>query len=101
MLAMYYETRDGEGKGREYLEGMAAKDPTGAAGKALGWFLVQRQKNDEAIGVYRKILERDPSDMLATYGLGRAVFASRQNLDEAVRCFQRFLGKPAPPGPVT
>jgi tetratricopeptide (TPR) repeat protein len=67
----------------------------------LGLFLVRTEQYQEARAVFTEILTRpghSPDDAIVLYQLGKADLLLRRHLDEAARCFRRYLASPVPPG---
>lgn len=99
MVAVCIDQKEGHpGKGREYLESLAATDPSLAA-NAMAYFLVLTGDHAGAADACRAMLEKDPDDVVAHYRLGAVLEFSGQDLETAVASLQRFLAAPPAPGP--
>lgn len=64
---------------------------------ALGYFLERSGQYDKAAEVFRDILENKPDEMNALFQVGKICVLTESELDEAERCFKRYLEVEAPP----
>ena len=64
---------------------------------ALGYFYERHEKYDDAIAVFRGILEEKPDEMSAVFQVGKICVLTESDLDEAERCFRRYLEVESPP----
>jgi tetratricopeptide (TPR) repeat protein len=64
---------------------------------ALGYFLERNGEYDAAAEVFRGILEDKPDEMNAVFQVGKVCVLAESDLDEAERCFKRYLEVEAPP----
>jgi tetratricopeptide (TPR) repeat protein len=64
---------------------------------ALGYFYERHEKYDDAMRVFRDILDRKPDEMDALFQVGKICVITESDLDEAERCFRRYLEVEAAP----
>ncbi len=64
---------------------------------ALGYFYERQERFDDAIKVFREILELDPDAMAALFQIGKIYLLTNKNLEEAAACFKRYLEIRPPP----
>jgi tetratricopeptide (TPR) repeat protein len=64
---------------------------------ALGYFFERSEQYDKAVEVFKGILENKPSEMNAVFQVGKICVLTETDLDEAERCFKRYLEVEAPP----
>jgi tetratricopeptide (TPR) repeat protein len=64
---------------------------------ALGYFLERNGQYDEAVRVFREILDDRPDELNAVFQVGKICVVTESDLDEAERCFKRYLEVEAPP----
>lgn len=70
---------------------------TYSARYALGYFYERHERYDDAIRVFRDILDRKPDEMDAIFQVGKICVITESDLDEAEECFRRYLEVEAPP----
>jgi tetratricopeptide (TPR) repeat protein len=64
---------------------------------ALGYFLERNEQYDKAVEVFKSILEDKPDEMNAVFQVGKICVVTESDLDEAEKCFKRYLEVEAPP----
>ncbi len=64
---------------------------------ALGYFLERSEQYDKAVEVFRDILANKPDELNAVFQVGKICVVTESNIDEAERCFKRYLEVEAPP----
>jgi len=64
---------------------------------ALGYFLDRSGQYDKAVDVFKAILENKPDEMSAVFQVGKICVITEGDIDEAERCFKRYLEVEAPP----
>jgi tetratricopeptide (TPR) repeat protein len=64
---------------------------------ALGYFLERNGQYDKAVEVFKGILEHKPDELNAVFQVGKICVLTESDLDEAERCFKRYLEVEAPP----
>lgn len=64
---------------------------------ALGYFLERNEQYDKAVEVFKGILENKPDEMNAVFQVGKICVLTESDIDEAERCFKRYLEVEAPP----
>jgi tetratricopeptide (TPR) repeat protein len=64
---------------------------------ALGYFLERNGQYDKAVEVFKGILENKPDELNAVFQVGKICVLTESDLDEAERCFKRYLEVEAPP----
>jgi len=67
------------------------------ASYALGYFLERNGQYDKAVEVFKDILEHKPDELNAVFQVGKICVLTESDLDEAERCFKRYLEVEAPP----
>ena len=64
---------------------------------ALGYFYERHERFEEALGVFKDILETKPDAVSAVYQVGKIHLLTGKNLEEAEACFKRYLEVEPPP----
>lgn len=64
---------------------------------ALGYFLERNEQYDKAVEVFKDILRSKPDELNAVFQVGKICVLTESDLDEAERCFKRYLEVEAPP----
>ena len=64
---------------------------------ALGYFLERSGQYDKAAEEFKGILEDKPDELNAVFQVGKICVLTESDLDEAERCFKRYLEVEAPP----
>jgi tetratricopeptide (TPR) repeat protein len=64
---------------------------------ALGYFLERNGQYDKAVEVFKGILEHKPNELNAVFQVGKICVLTESDLNEAERCFKRYLEVEAPP----
>jgi tetratricopeptide (TPR) repeat protein len=67
------------------------------ASYALGYFLERNMQYDKAVEVFKGILSNKPDEMNAVFQVGKICVLTESDIDEAERCFKRYLEVEAPP----
>jgi tetratricopeptide (TPR) repeat protein len=92
--------RDGDLEQAEaYLKRAVRLDTTSTfyARYALGHFYERNSRFDEAADVFRGILADKPDEMTAVFQVGKICVMTGTSIDEAERCFKRYLEAEVPP----
>ena len=67
------------------------------ASYALGYFLERNERYDKAVEVFKGILQDKPDELNAVFQVGKICVLTESDIDEAERCFKRYLEVEAPP----
>lgn len=85
---IYYKEKKYPEAEKEFIT-MANTDPAYASG--LSNFYINRKQYDKAFAIFEEQLKKNPTDMMATYQIGKTSALSGQKLERGEACLRKYL----------